>query len=64
MVTMVAINAFKWVNAFKWQGKMTFPHVSAKLRTDFASMIDEDHHLSRTPSPLVGVVKMVTLLKN
>ena len=47
----------------KWQGKMTFPDVNAKLRTDtdFASMTDEDHHLSRTPSPLVGVVKMVTM---
>lgn len=42
---------------------MTFPDVNAKLRADadFASMIDEDHHLSRTPSPLVSVVKMVTM---
>lgn len=53
----------KCIQVGEWQGKMTFPHINAKLRADadFASMIDEDHHLSRTPSPLVSVVKMVTM---
>ena len=43
-------------------GKMTYPdrHVQAVLRTDrnFADMIDDEHH--KGPSPLAGVVGMVS----
>lgn len=39
----------------EWRGKMTFPDMDAQLRSDddFASMLDEDHHLG--PSPLAGL---------
>ena len=47
----------------EWEGKIVFPEVNAKLRTDedFNSMVDEDHHLGQTLSPLASVVKMVTM---
>lgn len=53
----------KCVQVGEWQGKMVFPEVNAKLRTDedFNSMVDEDHHLNQTLSPLASVVKMVTM---
>lgn len=43
-----------------WAGKMTFPEVDDQLRSDsdFEIMLDEDHH--KGPSPLVGIVGMVT----
>ena len=43
-----------------WQNKMTYPEINARLRSDedFALMSDTDHHLR--PSPLTGIVQMVT----
>ncbi|XP_041917180.1 uncharacterized protein LOC121681489 [Alosa sapidissima] len=43
-----------------WQNKMTYPEMNARLRSDedFALMSDTDHHLH--PSPLTGIVLMVT----
>ena len=53
----------KCIQVGEWEGKIVFPEVNAKLRTDedFNSMVDEDHHLGQTPSPLASVVKMVTM---
>ena len=43
-----------------WRNKMTYPEMNATLRSDedFALMSDTDHHLQ--PSPLTGIVQMVT----
>ena len=43
-----------------WRNKMTYPEMNAMLRSDedFALMSDTDHHLQ--PSPLTGIVQMVT----
>lgn len=53
----------KCVQVGEWKNKMTYPEVNAKLRTDadFQLMIDEDHHLNQTLSPLAGMVKMITM---
>lgn len=46
-----------------WRKKMTYPETKVKLRTDssFTEMVDEEHHLGNTLSPLSGVVKMVSM---
>lgn len=53
----------KCIQVGEWQGKMVFPKVHAKLRTDedSNSMVHKDHHLNQTLSSLVSVVKMVTM---
>ena len=44
-----------------WKNKMTYPETDVRLRTDssYYDMIDEEHHLKQTLSPLTGIVKMV-----
>ena len=41
---------------------MTYPETDVRLRTDssYYDMIDEEHHLKQTLSPLTGIVKMVS----
>ncbi|KAL3997086.1 hypothetical protein ACER0C_009742 [Sarotherodon galilaeus] len=57
------IKNIKAHNVGEWKNNMTYPEVNAKLRTDadFQLMIDEDHHLNHTSSPLAGMVKMITI---
>ncbi|XP_034060980.1 uncharacterized protein LOC117546329 isoform X1 [Gymnodraco acuticeps] len=45
-----------------WRKKMTYPETNVRLRTDssYCDMIDEEHHLKQTLSPLTGTVKMVS----
>ena len=44
----------------EWRKKMTYPETTVRLRSDeeFVVMADEGHHLN--PSPLTGIVKMVS----
>lgn len=45
-----------------WRNKMTYPETNVRLRTDssYCDLIDEEHHLKQTLSPLTGIVKMVS----
>lgn len=47
----------------EWKNKMTYPETNVKLRTDadFDAMLDDEHHLGQMPSPLSGIVKMVSM---
>lgn len=44
-----------------WRNKMTYPETNVRLRTDssYCDMIDEEHHLKQTLSPL-WIVKIVS----